>query len=215
MKQKQEKESAASKIGRELQADEHYRKAIALGIANLSAIADKLAVKVGCSKEAAKVAVARWARENERGSVSSLSSINSVLSKSSVSLQDDVVVTVVENNSVTRKALSLLEDVDLWSMVFSPKSITLVCAGAHSASLHRVLKGQIILTTPSLCLVRISSPDEIEGVSGVYGYVLDCIARKGINILETSSCYTDTNIIVQRKNAVACFQAVQEACGKA
>ena len=62
MKQKPKQESVAARVGREIEQDAHYRKAIELGIANLSAIADVLASKLKCNREAAKVAVARYAK---------------------------------------------------------------------------------------------------------------------------------------------------------
>ncbi len=214
MKQKPKQESVAARVGREIERDAHYRKAIELGIANLSAIAAAIAAKLRCNPEAAKVAVARYAKSRVEAAGERASLVSRVLAKSSVSLQDDVAVLVVENSGLAAARTPALEGDEIISVVSSKHGITIACRGSAVAALEKRFKGSVLLFSKNLCLVQLSSPQNIENVPGVFVTVLDAIYRRGLNVLEASSCYTDTNIIVERKDAVKCFEAVEEACGK-
>jgi hypothetical protein len=214
MKQKQKQESVAARVVREIEQDAHYRKAIELGIANLSAIADIVATKLECNREAAKVAVARYAKNRVPHAGEKAGHVSRVLRQSSVSLQDSVAVLVVENSGATVPKTAGLEGDDIIAVVSSKRSTTITCRGNAVAALEKKFKGSILKFSQNLCLVQLSSPESIENVPGVFVSVLDAIYRRGINVLEASSCYTDTNIIVERRDAVKCFEAVEEACGK-
>lgn len=214
LKQTEGRQSVAARVWREIEQDAHYRKAIELGIANLSAIADDLATKLKCNREAAKVAVARYAKNRALHAEEKAGPVSKVLRQSSVSLQDDVAVLVVENSGATAPKTAGLEGDDIIAVVSSKRSTTITCRGNAVAALEKKFKGSILKFSQNLCLVQLSSPENIENIPGVFVFVLDAIYRRGINVLEASSCYTDTNIIVERKDAVKCFEAIGEACGK-
>ncbi len=206
--------SVASRIERELESDVRYGQAIDAGIANLSAIAQQLSEKIRCGKDAAKVAVARWARKRVQQSQSFSDKVKGVLSTSTVSLQDDIAVVVVESSPSTRRALSLLEEIEVKSIVLGAKSITVICSAHHCQRAVKAFGGHALIEKKGLCLIQLSSKEDIERVPGVYAYVLEAFARRGINVVESSSCYTETNIIVRQADALAGFEAMQTACGK-
>ncbi|MBR9692826.1 ACT domain-containing protein [Candidatus Woesearchaeota archaeon] len=57
--------------------------------------------------------------------------------------------------------------------------------------------------TEDLAGITIHSPENLEEVPGVIAYLTNLLAGKGVNVVELTSCYTDTIIIVARDN----FQA--------
>ncbi len=118
--------SAAARIADALDADVHYAKSIELGIANLSAIATQLAEKTGCPPQAAKIAVARWARGRKAVGVAVAERTRRILSRSTLYLQNDVAVLVLENNPPTHRAVFSLQDERILSIVVSARSITLI-----------------------------------------------------------------------------------------
>lgn len=207
-------ESVASRVERLLDADAWYSKAVDSGIANLSAIADQLSEKLSCSREAAKVAVARWARKRVASSRGGPDRVRGVLAHSTVSLQDGIAVIVAETSPQARKAVHLLEDADVKSVVVGSRSITVICASSDCAKVVHAFGGHVLIEQKGLCLIQLSSKEDIESVPGVYASVLDAFARRGINVVESSSCYTETNLIVRQEDAVAGFEAMQSACGK-
>lgn len=48
--------------------------------------------------------------------------------------------------------------------------------------------------------VKIINPPEIENTSGVVAFIYSALAEKGINIVETYSCYTDTIFIFEKSD---------------
>lgn len=205
-------ESVASRVEREIAQDAHYRKAIDLGIANYSAIAKQIAARTGCGEEAVKVAVSRCADRQKAGFDATEKRAKGVLKNSTIALQDDIAVAVLENSRTARRFLADLESIDAKYAVFSPRSITLVC---RSADLPRIEKSLVLKKSQGLCMLQLSSPEDIEKVPGVLSFLLDSLSRRNINVLETYSCYTETSLIVSREDAVGSFEAVEEACGKA
>ncbi len=214
IKRKQKGSSVASMVAREIDGDAHYRKAMELGIANLSAIAERIASKNSWGREAVKVAVARYASKYSASSANSLRRVQELLVSSRISLEDGIAVVVVDNSAFSRRSFSGIEDSAVKSVVSGEAGITIVMREAYLARAEKLFGGHLLLKSKGLCLIRLSSPEKIEEVEGVYAHILEGIARRGINVLETSSCYTETNIIVERKDALKCFAALEETCGR-
>ncbi len=206
--------SVAARVAAVLSADLHYAKSIELCIANRSAIASQLAKKLKLPAQAVKVAVTRWAQRQQASSVSMVERTRRILSRTTLHLQDDVGVRVLENDRLTHRAVFALQDERILSIVISAKSITLIGPPQSLAAVEQKLGAHILKRLDGLCLLQLSSSEEIEDVPGVYAAVLDALARRGINVLESSSCYTDTNIVLNRSDALKAFEALEELCGK-
>ncbi len=206
--------SVASRVAAALAADLHYAKSIELRIANRSAIAMQLARKLKLPPQAVKVAVTRWAQRQQAASSSVAERTRRILSRTTLHLQDDVGVLVLENDPQTHRAVFALQDERILSIVISAKSITLIGPPDSIASVEKKIGAHALKRLDGLCLLQLSSSEEIEDVPGVYAAVLDALARKGINVLESSSCYTDTNVVLKRTDALKAFEALEEICGK-
>ena len=206
--------SVAARVAAILSADLHYAKSIELRIANRSAIAAQLAKKLKVPTQAVKVAVTRWAQRQHAASASMAERTRRILAHTTLHLQDEVSVLVLENNPLTHRAVFALQDERILSIVISAKSITLIGPPESVASVEQKLGAQALKRLDGLCLLQLSSSEEIEDVPGVYAAVLDALARKGINVLESSSCYTDTNVVLKRSDALIAFEALEDVCGK-
>lgn len=58
--------------------------------------------------------------------------------------------------------------------------------------------------------VKIISPPEIEMTPGVIAYLSSAFAERGINLIETYSCYTDTIFIVEKKDLTAVVEILEK-----
>lgn len=209
-----QEESVSERVSKELENDLYYLQAIRLGIANYSAIAEKLSGKVKGSREALKVAVVRFASRNEDSSIKLELEASKVLSNTKVSLENGVSVVVAESNALSKNSLKELGGRGVKSVVSSSNSITIVCDDSTSQEIEKILKGNVLKKKQGLCMIQLSSPESIETTPGVVSFVMSTLARRGINALETFSCYTDTLIVLERKDVVKAFEAIEEACGK-
>ncbi len=209
------RESIASRVEKEIDGNAYYRKAIELGITNYSALAEKILEKTGGSKEAVKIAVARYAEKHCSASENSLKHVKNLLKNTSISLEDDITVLITEKNLFTEKVFSSLQESEVKSVVSSSNSTTIVCKTREAEKIEKTLqRTSIVKKHHGLCLIQLSSPVELEETPGAIVFILDSLAKKNINVVEFSSCYTDTNIIVERKDALKSFEALEEACGK-
>lgn len=57
--------------------------------------------------------------------------------------------------------------------------------------------------------VKIVNPIEIETTSGVVAFIYSSIAEKGINIIETYSCYTDTIFIFEKSDLTRVVETLE------
>lgn len=208
MKQKLGAHSTSQAVRRELSRNYFFRKSISLGIANLSAVAEKVRAKLGGKPDAVKMAVMRFAREYREKNKSQESSALAILRKSKLTLISNVGVLIFEKGAL-KKVSELARSFEIYSAVESEKS-TVVILGEESMETVSKKVGGLIKQRTNLCMLRITSPKEIEDVPGAMSIVLSTFAEYGINITDLYSCYTDTNIVIERKDALLAFEATDE-----
>jgi aspartokinase len=78
------------------------------------------------------------------------------------------------------------------------------------AEVKNLLEGDVIDSERGLAEISIISPKEIESTPGVVSYFYDALASKGINVVETLSCYTDTMFLVKDKDLFPAYQALNQ-----
>ena len=69
----------------------------------------------------------------------------------------------------------------------------------------------LISVRTELVEIVVRSPEKIGEVSGVIAYLCQAIAKRDINCLEMLSCYTDSIFIVEEKDMIDAFSALN-AC---
>ena len=62
----------------------------------------------------------------------------------------------------------------------------------------------------NLVEIRIKSPESIERISGVVFLIYQKLFEKGINIIETYSCWMDTVILVEKADMIRTVKALEE-----
>lgn len=81
-----------------------------------------------------------------------------------------------------------------FSVVISESELDINCVKKHTGVME----------------VRIVSPLEIETTPGVVPFIYNTIAEKGINIIETYSCYSDTIFIFDKKDLLRVLETFQD-----
>ncbi len=214
---KDEESTISEKVREELESDIYVNKAIRLGIANCSAIAKNLSKKVGGSEDALKMAVLRYSRDACRRYEAESIGIAGVLAQTKITLISNVCVLVFERSPQTHTAAnSLGADDEIFSILASQKVILVMTSDENEKYvIDNLGRENIIQKAGSLCMLRLTSPSRIENVPGVMAYVLDQLAQHGINIVDLYSCYTDTNLVIERKDALKAFELLEKMCRKA
>ena len=185
--------SISKQVENILNKEYYYQKAIELDIANFSAIAKKIQEKTGGNLEAVKVAVMRWSEKHKKAP-SQIKDILSILKKSSVSLESNVHAFVLKEKNVDK----------LKGEKVVGKNFALLITKDPVQIKKSLLRHEEVYN------LKLESPPEIEKVIGVIEFILNKLAAKGINVLEFYSCYTDTNFLVNKKDAVNAFKIIEE-----
>ncbi|MBR9678737.1 MAG: hypothetical protein GON13_00530 [Nanoarchaeota archaeon] len=65
----------------------------------------------------------------------------------------------------------------------------------------------------NLVEITIISPKSIDSTPGVVNYFYSVFSQAGLNIVETFSCFTDTIIIIEKRDLVKCIELLDSVFG--
>ncbi|MFA5246584.1 MAG: hypothetical protein WC408_01690 [Candidatus Micrarchaeia archaeon] len=215
MAKKQEESPVSKKVQEALESDIYVKQALKLGIANCSAIAKKLSQDIDGSEDALKMAVLRFGQKVEKQYECGQKDIGKVLAATKIALLSNICVLVFERSGQAQKAIDSISasDGEIFSVLASQKAIIVITNDEfESKVISKVGKDCLLRKSSSLCMLRLSSPENIESVPGVASHIIGSISEHGINIEELYSCYTDTNLVVARKDALKAFEILEKMC---
>jgi hypothetical protein len=215
MAKKEEESPVAKKVRQALESDVYVKQAMRLGIANCSAIAKKLSESIDGSEDALKMAVLRYSREVEGKHEEGQKGIETILAATKIALLSNISVLVFERSQAAQKAIDSIsaQDGEIFSVLASAKAIIVITNdGSERKIISKAGRDSLLSDSSGLCMLRLTSPDGIEEVPGVISQIIGSLAEHGINILELYSCYTDTNMVVERKDALKAFELLEKMC---
>lgn len=129
---------------------------------------------------------------------------DAVLADSRVSLRGNVV-------SITATSIG---DVDGGSGFFhrveGSDSATVVTDDTNVADLRDRIDGEVIDETTDLTALTVESPEEIVEVPGVLARMVSRFMAEQINIVDVTSCHTETIIVVDKRDAVAALETLED-----
>ncbi len=127
-----------------------------------------------------------------------------VLKKSKVEVKNKIIAAVLDKSIYFEGLLDLEKEVkkkgDIFHIIEGTSAITVVTAEEYSDKIKKLFKNKIIKENKRLVEIFLKSPKEIEHVAGVVPYLYSLFGEKGINIVETLSCWTDTIFVVEEKD---------------
>ena len=178
--------------------------AIRQGIVNYTALAKiiKKEITVG-SIEAIKVAIIREKENIAKNQSVQKEKILKLLKKTKVNLQDKISVIITK------------KEIDLPHIVVANLGEVFVYV-VDQIQMHKYESlnngkkdDSILLIEKNLIALILKSPEEIKDIPGVVAFLSQLLASKNINIKEFISCYTDTIIILEFKDALKAFSLLQ------
>ncbi len=139
--------------------------------------------------------------------------IRALLSKSRIDIKTKIVVVVIDKHVFTDDLLEMERKVKKSKGAFyaieGTDAITIITAAAVLNEIKKLFKSGIIKVWEGLALIVIDSPEEIEETPGVFSYLLGLLSDRGINVLETMSCWSETLFVVSEKDIAKVLEALK------
>ncbi len=213
-----EKGSTVSKVYEALDGDVYARNAIALGLANLSAVSEMVRKEhvPGASREAVRAAVRRYVSQME-GEGHHGEGLERLLAGTEFSIRSNVSVIQAYQDRRVRKSLrDTFEDMGLeFNIISSGHAVTIITGGEKAKGTIRLLgKENVISHREGLHAVYLNSGKGIKTTPGFVAFISSLFLRKDINIIEFYSCYTDTVLIVSKEDSLRAYELLGKVLGR-
>lgn len=188
--------SVAQQVREAIQMRPSLLYALKMGVVNYSALARMLQDEIGeGSTEAVKAAVIRIAEGLTRERRLQEEEVRSILKESKVRLQDKIAVLISP----------IKIDIPYLVTAYLTDSYVYI---VDQTGLGKNLPQQAQVMSNLVALVLLS-PDRVETTPGFVAFITQLLGGHDINIIEFISCFTNTIIVLDIKDALKAFSLLQ------
>jgi hypothetical protein len=191
--------TTAQNVRNYLRNKPYLLEALEKGIVNLSELSRQIReeLKTGNST-ATKAALRRFAEELQKHKQKREEKVLGLLKRSGITLYDQksVIITAKEIEAkngmkvdLPGKFVYLLDKADL------PEKIS------------------TLVKHDNCTMIIVNSPEELEATVGVVAFLTALLAEQNVNIIEFISCWTETIIVVEKKDSLKAYEALTNLVG--
>lgn len=174
-------------------------EALEKGIVNLSELARQIQQELKTDNiTATKAALRRFAEELQRHKQKREEKVLAILKKSGVAVYDRKSVIITANEIAIKSAMK----VDL-----PGKYVYLLDRADLPERVSTLVKHD------NCTMIVINSPEELENTPGFVAFLTTLLAEQNINIIEFISCWTETVIVVEKKDSLKTYEALSNLVG--
>ena len=207
-------DSIAEVVRRLVDSEVAVQESLAKGYANLSALARLLKPKVEriLGKEVSFESILS-ALKRVKPRYGGSESVNRVIARSTLSVRMDLAKVSVEKGRRTLSLMGRLISELQESLIQASTSLSTITLIFDERVKDRVLKAlgrDVLEFGDGLAAVIVQSPKEIVETPGCMIAFYSQLSREGINIEDTVSCYTDTIIVIKRKDVGRAFSTLSK-----
>lgn len=205
-----ERPSAAELARNYIDRHPSIRDLISKDLINYSSLARLIMKDIGIKNERAVLAACRrygirLPRTDAEGA------IVKIYEQSRLEIKTQICIVVAKNEWIVLKNVDtvmrrLLAERSTMLVLQSPNAITVIFEDRHLPDVVRAIgQDQIVTIKENLAQITVKSPPAIEEIAGAFSYLFTMLAEQGICLSEIVSCYTDTILIVNRKDIMHAF----------
>jgi hypothetical protein len=191
--------SVAQKVRNHLRNKPYLLEALEKGIVNLSELARQIQKELKTDDTSAiKAALRRYSEELQKHKQKREEKVLNLLKHSSIAVYDrkSVMVTGKEVNSKTGMKVDLLD-----------KSVYLLDRSDLPERVNALVKHD------NCTMIVVHSPEELEVTPGVVAFLTTLLAEHGVNIVEFISCWTQTIIVIDKKDSLKVYETLSNLVG--
>jgi hypothetical protein len=191
--------SVAQKVRNYLRNKPYLLEALEKGIVNLSELARQIQKELETKDSSAiKAALRRYSEELQRHKQKREEKVLLLLKRSSIAVYDrkSVMITAKELNSKTGMKVDLLD-----------KFVYLLDRNDLPERINALMKHD------NCTMIVVHSPEELEATPGVVAFIATLLAEQSVNIVEFISCWTETIIVIEKKDSLKVYETLSNLVG--
>jgi aspartokinase len=174
-------------------------EALEKGIVNLSELSRQIQEELKTSNTAAtKAALRRYAEELQKHKQKREEKVLSLLKRSGIAVYDRKSVIITSKEIATKNGMK----VDL-----PGKFVYLLDRSDLPERISTLVKHD------NCTMIVVNSPEDLEVTPGVVAFLTTLLAEQNVNIIEFISCWTETIIVVEKKDSLKAYEALTNIVG--
>ena len=174
-------------------------EALEKGIVNLSELSRQIQKELEIENmSAVKAALRRFSEELQKHKQKREEKVLEVLKRSAMALYDRkaVVITTKEIDTKTGMKVDLLD-----------KVVYLLDRSDMPERISALVKHD------NCTMIVMHSPEELEATPGVVAFLTTLLSEQSVNIIEFISCWTETIIVVEKKDSLKAYEVLSNLVG--
>ena len=184
----------AQNVRSHLRNKPYLLEALEKGIVNLSELSRQIQEELQIDNmSAVKAALRRFSEELQKHKQKREEKVLQVLKRSGISVYDRkaVMITTKEIDTKTGMKVDLLD-----------KYVYLLDRGDVPRRINALVKHD------NCTMIVMHSPKELEATPGVVAFLTTLLAEQNVNIIEFISCWTETIIVVEKKDSLKAYEVL-------
>jgi aspartokinase len=174
-------------------------EALEKGIVNLSELSRQIQEELKTNNTTAtKAALRRFSEELQKHKQKREEKVLQLLSRSGIAVYDrkSVMITIKELDAKNGMKVDLLG-----------KFVYLLDRNDLPERINAIVKHE------NCTMIVIHSPEELEATPGVVAFLATLLAEQNVNIIEFISCWTETIIVVEKKDSLKAYEVLSNMVG--
>jgi len=191
--------TVAQNVRNHLRNKPYLLEALEKGIVNLSELSRQIQVEIKTEDTSAiKAALRRYSEELQKHKQKREEKVLHLLKRSSIAVYDRKSV-MITGKEIPNKAGM---EVDLLG-----KFVYLLDRGELPERINALVKHD------NCTMIVIHSPEELEATPGVVAFLATLLAEQNVNIIEFISCWTETIMVVEKKDSLKTYETLSNMVG--
>jgi aspartokinase len=189
----------AQNVRNHLRNKPYLLEALEKGIVNLSELSRQIQEELKTDNTSAiKAALRRYAEELQRHKQKREEKVLQVLKRSGIAVYDrkSVMITAKELEAKSGMKVDLLD-----------KHVYLLDRSELPERINALVKHD------NCTMIVVHSPEELEATPGVVAFLTTLLAEQDVNMIEFISCWTETIIVVEKKDSLKAYEVLSNMVG--
>ena len=189
----------ANNVRNHLRNKPYLLEALEKGIVNLSELARQIQKELKTNDTSAiKAALRRYSEELKKHKRKREEKVLQLLKRSNIAVYDRKSVMITSKEIASKNSMK----VDLLD-----KFVYLLDRSNLPERINALVKHD------NCTMIVIHSPEELEATPGVVAFLATLLAEQNVNIIEFISCWTETIVVVEKKDSLKTYEVLSNMVG--